>query len=93
MGHAQRKLTPEQDWQIDELLKIHESFSYFLNNYVWIQDKETEMPMPFRLWESQERILPKILWSILVIIVKARQLGLTWICAAYCFWYVLTKPM
>ena len=69
------------------------SFAYFLAKFCYIEDKELKAPMLFKLWPTQERILPKILDSMLLVILKARQLGLTWLCAAYCLWFVITKPM
>ena len=73
--------------------KIAASFHYFLNEYVYIEDKDRKMPVLFKLWPEQERILPKIIDTDLLIILKARQLGLTWLCAAYALWYTMTRPM
>lgn len=40
----------------------------------------------FKLWPSQLRILPLFLSAVYIFILKARQLGLTWLTAAYCLW-------
>ena len=51
------------------------------------------MAVPFKLWPSQKRILPDFLSALLLIILKARQLGLTWLTAAYCLWVGLFQSM
>jgi hypothetical protein len=85
--------TEEELYRIDEQRKVQQSFSYFLNTYAHIEDKETQSPMLFKLWPEQQRILPDLMNALIVIILKARQLGLTWMCAAYCLWFCMTKPM
>ena len=71
--------------------KVVKSFPFFIANYCHIIDKNTKEAIKFKLWSSQEKILPDILNAMLLIILKARQLGLTWICAAYVLWYAGTK--
>lgn len=70
---------------------VAKSFFYFISNFCYIIDKNTKEAIKFKLWPAQEKILPYILKSMLLIILKARQLGLTWICAAYVLWYTGTK--
>jgi hypothetical protein len=76
-----------------ECQSVWNSFAYFLDEYAYIEDKETGHPVLFKLWESQKRILPDIVNAILLVILKARQLGLTWLCAAYALWFTMTRPM
>ena len=68
------------------------SFAFFLQ-YCMIEDKLTASAIPFLLWPAQEKILPAISGSPRLIILKARQLGLTWLTAAYCLWLVLARPL
>ena len=70
-----------------------EGFRMFLGKYCYLQDKIAGVPAPFTLWPAQAKVLPDIFGALLLIILKARQLGLTWLCAAYCLWVVLFKPM
>lgn len=42
--------------------------------------------MPFLLWPGQRRVVPVFMESTYTIILKARQLGLTWLTAAYALW-------
>jgi hypothetical protein len=48
--------------------------------------------IPFKLWPAQSEALTKLLTSRLLIILKARQLGVTWLCCAYALWLCLFKP-
>ena len=94
MGLPELKITDEElEYRYQECEKVYESFAYFLNNYAYIEDKDKKIPVLFKLWPEQKTILPKILTSLLLIILKARQLGLTWLCAAYALWYTMTRPM
>jgi len=71
--------------------KVAKSFLYFISTFCYIIDKTTKEAITFKLWPAQKRILPDILNAMLLIVLKARQLGLTWICAAYVLWYCITK--
>lgn len=86
-------VTDEEEYRIGELFKICQSFSYFLESYAHIEDKVAKRPMLFRLWPAQWRILPDIEVERLLVILKARQLGLTWLCAAYTLWITITQQM
>lgn len=79
--------------QLKECGKICLSFLYFVNTFVWIEDKERKIAIPFKLWPSQIRIIPEFLSAMRLIILKARQLGLTWLTAAYCLWLAITRPL
>ena len=68
---------------VNEYAKIWRSFGHFILNHCWIEDKQNKCAIPFALWPEQERILSRIVNSPRLIILKARQLGLTWMVAAY----------
>ena len=76
-----------------ECYNVCESFLYFVLNFAWIEDKAGGEAIPFKLWDSQIRILPQFLTALRLTILKARQLGLTWMCAAYALWCCITKPL
>lgn len=48
--------------------------------------------MPFRLWPAQVRVLWALMTARLVIILKARQLGISWIACWYALWLCLFQP-
>lgn len=45
--------------------------------------------MPFRLWPAQRDVVATLTQQRMVIILKARQLGISWICCAYVLWRAL----
>jgi hypothetical protein len=64
-------------------------FVRFCERHVIIQDKETSAEVPFLLFEGQRRVVPDLVrWSWLTAL-KGRQLGLTWLAAAYTLWRVI----
>lgn len=69
-----------------EIVKSALNFLYWVVNYCFIEDKITGAEIKFNLWPEQRRILKQFLTAIRLIILKARQLGLTWLTAAYCLW-------
>lgn len=48
--------------------------------------------MPFHLWPAQVRVMWALMTSRLVIVLKARQLGISWICCWYALWLCLFQP-
>lgn len=48
--------------------------------------------MRFRLWPAQVMVLWALMTYRLLIILKARQLGISWICCSYALWLVLFHP-
>lgn len=61
---------------------------YFIENYVHIEDVDNKdnILQLFKMWDSQKEVLKSIDKNRLNIILKARQLGVTWLVLAYsCF--------
>ena len=48
--------------------------------------------MPFTLWPAQIGVMWQLMTERLIIILKARQLGISWICCAYALWLCLFQP-
>lgn len=80
-------------WQAEECEKVLDSFEYFLDEYGYIEDKDSSKAIKFALWPEQRNVITRIMVALFVVILKARQLGLTWIVAAYCLWLAITKPL
>lgn len=74
-----------------EWLACSESPIYFLHNYVHIYDAIERKWVPFKLWKSQVDVLEMLVQFLLVIILKARQLGLTWLVLGYALWLMLFR--
>ena len=78
----------------EERYKIAQSFAYFLDEYVWIEDKATNQPIKLTLWPDQRKVIPDVLDNRLLVILKAHQLGYTWLfVAGYALWLSITKKM
>lgn len=68
--------------------------SYFTGEYVQIDEPQGGdlTVVPFKLWPEQAVALLRLATERLLIILKARQLGITWLCCAYALWLCLFKP-
>jgi hypothetical protein len=73
-----------------EIQDILDDVFYFISEYVYIEDKENpEGISKFNLWPEQKRALQKIIEKQFIIILKARQLGLTWLVLVWTLWMML----
>ena len=58
---------------------------YWANNYCVIEDKDSpEIIVPFKGWDAQNQTLREFDEYRLNLILKARQMGITWIALYYC---------
>lgn len=48
--------------------------------------------MPFKLWPAQLGVMYALMAGRLVLILKARQLGISWLCCWYALWLMLFHP-
>ena len=89
-----RPAIDEIRWQSEECDKVLDSFEYFLDEYVWIEDKASNQPLKLTLWPDQRSVIPVIRNNLLIVILKAHQLGYTWLfVAAYSLYLSITKGM
>lgn len=66
------------------------SCQYFIENFVKIEDRDAvELAIPFNLWPKQVTALDSLVNNRLNIVLKARQLGLTWMALAYAIWRMI----
>jgi hypothetical protein len=68
----------------------------FINSYVVIDDAQDHGEgggtMPFALWPAQRDLLGAIEAESRLLILKARQLGISWLVCAYALWLCLYRP-
>lgn len=76
----------------DEWLRCEASSVYFIHNYCKILDAVAAKWIPFELWPAQYSTLKDLESELLLVILKARQLGLTWLCLAWFLWKILYRP-
>jgi hypothetical protein len=58
----------------------------FIDQYVWLVPKEGGKPERFRLWDFQRDVLTDMREHTNLVILKARQLGLSWLALAEMLW-------
>jgi hypothetical protein len=77
-----------------EVHKCRKSFPYFCETYCRILADEGDGGawVPFALWPEQRRVARLLQERRLVVALKARQLGLTWLVLAYALWLLLFFP-
>ncbi|MCU0508550.1 MAG: hypothetical protein MUC34_09120 [Anaerolineae bacterium] len=66
--------------------------AYFLDHYASIYDSVSRDWTRFALWPAQVTALDAIESSRRTVILKARQLGASWLCVGYALWLMLFRP-
>jgi hypothetical protein len=62
----------------------------FIERWVKIEDRDVlGLAIPFHLWDKQVEALNAFLGERLMIVLKARQLGLTWLALSFAVWCML----
>jgi hypothetical protein len=79
--------------EAEELGKCYNSPQYFIQNYCHIYDTVEGGWVPFELWPAQAAALEVIHNNQLSIVLKARQIGLTWLVLAYALWCMIFRPI
>lgn len=77
-----------------ELEYCRENPEYFIDTYGHIEDKDNaeSIIQPFEMWEAQREALRSIRENKFNAILKARQLGITWLSLHYADWLLLCYP-
>lgn len=72
----------------------YKACAYFINTYCQIYDANPQVKrwIAFLLWAGQYRVLKLLLNNRFCVILKARQLGLTWLVLCYILWLMLFHP-
>jgi hypothetical protein len=76
----------------EEWLMCEASPLYFIHTYCQVYDGTLKDWIPFHLWPGQARTLRTFLNNRLVVILKARQLGISWLVLAFALWLLLFRP-
>jgi hypothetical protein len=75
-----------------EWIRCMISPAYFIDLHCTIEDKVKRGWVAFRLWLAQYHTLCKVMSNHQVIILKARQLGLTSLMTCYALWKMIFRP-
>src|SRR5262249_15969200 len=62
------------------------------HTYCQIYDATLKTWIPFLLWAEQIEVVTLLINHKQVVILKARQLGLTWLVLAYALWMMIFRP-
>lgn len=65
---------------------------YFISRFIRIESPERQGWEPFDLWPAQRETLTTLRTQRQVVVLKARQLGLTWLCLSWALWLMLFEP-
>lgn len=84
----------ETDEEQAERHRCTESAAYFIQTHVQIYDPTPGISrwLPFDLWPAQNEVLDELSVERMLCILKARQLGLSWLVLAYALWLMLFRP-
>lgn len=77
---------------IAQLIACKKSPLYFIVSYVQLENVIAGGWLPFELWPAQAQVLDLMVNKRLLVILKARQLGMTWLALAYALWTMLFAP-
>lgn len=75
-----------------EIEYCRENLEYFVDTYGTIEDKDnpTNILKDFKMWQAQRDALKSISEHKLNVILKARQLGFSWLVLHYAVWMMVT---
>lgn len=74
--------------EFNEIVKCRMSPAYFINNFCSLRSSN-DGRVPFQLFKYQQIVLSHFLKHAFNIILKSRQMGLSWLVAAYALWLCL----
>jgi hypothetical protein len=77
----------------EELARCKASLLHFVETHCQIYDATAGAWIPFLLWPEQRSALQAFQAYRLVVILKARQLGLSWLVLAFILWLLLFEPI
>lgn len=79
--------------EAEELGRCYSDPAYFIRTYCYIYDTKDSGWIPFELWPAQKAALDVVHGSQLAVILKARQIGMTWLVLAYALWSMIFRPI
>ena len=78
------------DLRQNEIEYCSQNITYFVEEYGHIEDRNSpEIIVPFKLWKEQKDALKDMVSHKWTIILKARQLGISWLVLHYAVWLLL----
>lgn len=98
--------SPQELGSNEEWDRCEQDCAHFVDTHVKIDEPQARdsKVIPFKLWPdqparadlppilSQRGALARMVAERLLVILKARQLGISWLCCAYALWICIFKP-
>lgn len=78
--------------QQNEWLTCAESAAYFIHHYCQVYDATSLDWIPFHLWSAQKQVTRIFQNERLIVVLKARQIGMTWLSLGYALWLMEFRP-
>lgn len=75
--------------ELDEIGELMGNPAMFVQRYVQLYDATLSSWQAFVLWPAQEEALRQMHEERLLVVLKARQLGLSWLTLAYCLYVMV----
>jgi hypothetical protein len=66
--------------------------AFFLDRYGYLYDPQVRGWIRFRLWPAQVQVLEQFSAHRLVVVLKARQLGMSWLAVGFGLWQMIFRP-
>lgn len=93
LAELAQRLTPAlTEEQHEEYFRCKTDYAHFIREHIQIYDATSKDWIPFDLWPAQIETLDVLHQEKLVIILKARQIGFTWLALAFALWLMLFHP-
>lgn len=86
---AKKKQAPKRERV--EWLKCSDLPAYLIDQHIYIENANQQGWVRFRLWPAQWGVLALLLRVRQLVVLKARQLGLTWLILAYALWLMIFR--
>ena len=87
-----RSASPLQDSDHAAWLACSRSPAFFLDHYGHVYDPGARGWVRFRLWPAQAAALAQLEANRLAVVLKARQLGMSWLTVGFGLWQMLFRP-
>jgi hypothetical protein len=84
---SNRALTQKAEWS-----KCRRWPAYFLERWGQVYDATARVWLSFGLWPAQRDVLIDLEQHRLMVILKARQLRLSWLVVGWALWLMLFQP-
>lgn len=82
---------PKDEDELREVLHCALNPIYFIHNYCYTQNP-VKGRVPFRLYPFQRAVLKLFLKFMFNVVLKPRQMGLSWLVALFALWFAMFRP-